>query len=171
MVQLIRARARFRKPSNQLHSTNGTGGISSAPMLLLLIHLASLDIFLYLLIPVISRYLHTRQLRQTLLMHLSCKHLISMIYDEPAGGRFAPLDKIKTACEQDLNLFPVRRCTGRTTSRFTRHPRVLQFEVVHGAHMSQTVCCLPRCEPCCDKRRRGEASLLRMFPTFFQTCQ
>lgn len=37
-------------------------------------------------------------------LHLRHKDLISAIYDKLAGVRHAPLNKIKTAREQDLNL-------------------------------------------------------------------
>lgn len=105
-------------------------------------------------------------------LHPSRKGLISVIYNELMGIKQTPLDKIKTAWEQDLNFQlsndvwdSILRLVN-STSLCARHC-LLQFKVVHRTHISKAR--LSRMysdvDPLCDKCKRGEASLIHMFWT------
>ncbi len=107
-----------------------------------------------------------------LCLHPSHKGLISVIYSKLLGVRQAPLIKIKTVWEQDLNL-SVPEDTWETvfklindTSLCARHC-LLQFKVVHRTHISKTKLSkfYPDVDPYCDKCKTEEASLIHMFWT------
>ncbi|KAL0149606.1 hypothetical protein M9458_055133 [Cirrhinus mrigala] len=104
--------------------------------------------------------------------HPSHKGLISVIYDKLMGIKQAPMDKIKTAWEQDLNFQlsnevwdSILRLVN-STSLCARHS-LLQFKVVHRAHISKVRLShmYPDVDPLCDKCKRDEASLFHMFWT------
>ena len=105
-------------------------------------------------------------------LHPTRKGLISIIYNKLTGIRHVPLDKIKSAWEQDLNLVlsedvweTILRLIN-TTSFCARHC-LLQFKVVHRAHISKSKLArfYPEVSPCCDKCKTSEASLIHMFWT------
>lgn len=105
-------------------------------------------------------------------LHPSRKGLISIIYDKLSAIKQVPLNKIKSAWEQDLNLSidndtwdSIFRLVN-STSLCARHS-LLQFKVVHRAHISKAKLSrmYPDVNPCCDKCRISEASLIHMFWT------
>lgn len=102
----------------------------------------------------------------------SHKGLISIIYNKLLGIRQAPLNNIKVAWEQDLNLtlsddmWDTIFKLVNSTSLCARHC-LLQFKVVHRTHISKSKLShyYPDVDPYCDKCKREEASLIHMFWT------
>ncbi|XP_059830496.1 uncharacterized protein LOC132396708 [Hypanus sabinus] len=98
------------------------------------------------------------------------KGLISIIRDKLAALRWAPMDKIKMAWEQDLNisLSEESRDSGlksvNSTSLCARHC-LLQFKIIYRAHLSKSKLSrfYPSVSTLCDKCKRGVASLIHMY--------
>lgn len=103
-------------------------------------------------------------------IHPSQKRMISFIYGKLATIRRAPLEKIKLAWEKDLSLVLTDTewdsiLKHVNTTSFCAQHCLLQFKVVHRAHMSREKLSrmYPDFSPCCSKCKGDEASLIHMY--------
>ena len=108
------------------------------------------------------------------LLNLQPSHrgLISFICNKRQGIRQAPLDNIKIAWDQDLNLSLSEEIWDTifkliNSTSLCAHHSLLQFKVVHRTHISKTKLSRfhPDVDPCCNKYKREEASLIHIFWT------
>lgn len=105
-----------------------------------------------------------------LTMQTSQKRIISFIYGKLSTIRQAPHEKIKLAWEKDLSLALTDNEWGSilkhvNKTSFCAQHCLLQFKVVHRAHMSieKLSRMYPNFSPCCNKCKGDEASLIHMY--------
>lgn len=112
----------------------------------------------------------TTMVDTVLSLNPSIKGLILFLYNKMLDLTQNSSYKLKTAWEEDLGRsIPGEKCTTilklvNSSLLCARHC-LIQFKVVHRAHMSKTMLShiYPGVSPCCDKCKIAEASLIHMY--------